>query len=279
MIGNPGFGELSIQNRAPPRTPHMGPAGSDPVTVALRNEVKSQCFRARLAQLHLENLLAQVGIPYDVNQASGREAAVVAFITYEWSLVHTILSAGGIVSRILFPRRGPGNPQLGSRAAVVNARSNRAIARARTIWKTWPLPPRRNLRPLWDPSSRNAIEHVENECPEWFASKGTYPLVGWMSGLTPARGKPSGARGAFRFFFEDTWRVKVGDSNCSLKDILAALKRIEDAVPTRGGLVLRHRVLIPCSLGPDGAPIAKNACPLPAEPLWAREYSRRYRQP
>lgn len=237
------------------------------VDIALRNEVKNQCFRARLAGDRLEFLAGTDSIPYDVDQPNGVESAIVSHAVDIQTQVHTILSAAGIVARILDPKPAPRdacddpNPPAAKAEAIRRARA--AFTRAQAIWRTWPLPRREDLGPLWDRSTRNAIEHMENEAPEWFSGRDEYPLLGWAMGMTPPSGKASGSRGAFRLLFQDSLRLKVGSSFCSIREILGALKLVEDALPTTADLRLNQVVMVPFRRGPSGEIRWVNQCPLP----------------
>jgi hypothetical protein len=232
------------------------------VTIALKNEVKNQCFRARRAANLLDTLVSAEYLPYDVDRPQGLEEAALTYMTDVWSHIHTILSAAGIVSRILFPKPPPADRGTRGTGSPGTARARAAVTRAEEIWRTWPLPAVQELRPLSDPSTRNAIEHIENGAPEWFSKRETFPLLGFAIGRTPEPGNSSGGKDAFRFFFEDRRRVKVGDTSCSLSDILRSLKIIEDSVPTSGSFAMVRPMPWPYRLLPDSTTVQLNACPI-----------------
>jgi hypothetical protein len=235
------------------------------VLIALRGEVKSQCYRARSAALALDGMLEADALVYNVDLPRGIESAIVHYHTEIWSRVHTILSAAGVVTRILFPKPVPKRLENVDPPDQALLRLQRANERAEVIWKEWSLPPRETLKPLTDAAVRNAMEHAENGAPEWFESREEWPLFAYGIGKTPEPGKPSGARGAYRHLFLDSRRVKIGSEPCDLSAILACLKSIEDMLPSKAKIdfVLP---LFPVRAGPDGKMIQLNACPLSSRP-------------
>jgi hypothetical protein len=250
------------------------PAGTEPppkpvrVMIALKGEVKDQCWRAGLAGIRLQQALGQKSLDYFPADSAAAETAVVLYKTSIWTDVHTILSAAGIIGRILFPKRVPAEPVggfLGDRTNI--DRLIEANKRAVDIWKTWTLPPKERLRALRGPGVRNAIEHVENGAPEWFGDRDEFPLGATAMGTTPKSGHPSGAKGMYRFLFIDTLRVKVGSNVCDLKAILSSLKDIQDTLPTKAGIQLQMP-LNPWARLPDGriAPMAFCLWPLTRTP-------------
>jgi hypothetical protein len=235
------------------------------IDIALRNEIKNQCYRAQAAGIELRSLLQQQGIEYDVRVSRSMESGVIHYYTLIWSQVHTILSAAGIVSRILFPRRAPFRIPLLGRPRRDAKRLTVANARAKRIWKSWPLPPRRNLRPLMDNAARNAMEHSENAAAEWFQDQRNFPLLAWGLGKTPPKGQASGAAGAFRFLFQDQLRVKIGDDSCDLNAILSCLQDIENRIPTQSKFEL-DLPFFPADHLADGTKVLLNYSRISARP-------------
>lgn len=233
--------------------------------VALRGEIKSQCFRARSAALALDEMLEAEALVYNVDQPRGIESAVVHYHAEIWSRVHTILSAAAIVTRIIFPKPVPNRVSSAGGTDPARDRLERANDRATTIWKEWRLPSRRSLKPLTNAAARNAMEHAENGAPEWFESRSDWPLFAYGIGKTPKPGRPSGAKGAYRYLFLDSKRVKIGNEPCDLNAILECLKSIEETLPTKAKIdfVLPF---FPVKTGPDGNMVQLNACPLPSGP-------------
>jgi hypothetical protein len=214
----------------------------DPIDIALRGEVKQQCWRARLAGSKLYARLSSNSLAYDANAARGREAVVVVYNIETWTDVHTVLSAAGVVARVLFPKPPGAHPPTTQAEAAQSQRAKLAELRARAIWKIWPLPPKDALRSLQNPSARNAMEHAENEAPEWFTENPHPPLFAYGMGRQLEKGKPTGMRGAFRFLFQEiggAWRAKIGAATCNLDHVLEALKKIEDVLPTKALLDVR----------------------------------------
>jgi hypothetical protein len=180
------------------------------VDVALSGEVKGRCWRGRIAGLQLEEMLQANAPEYDADQERPLVSVAALYDNEIWSKVHSMLSAAGIVSRVLFPRP-PSKIEPTSEAAMRSSeRQRRAVARADVIWRTWALPARKDLHILEDASARNAMEDAENGAPEWFAGRSDFPLLAYAVGPTPTKGKRSGIRGAYRFLFLDTRRVKIG---------------------------------------------------------------------
>lgn len=233
--------------------------------IALRGEIKGQCWRGRIAGLQLGEMLKANALEYDADQERPLESVAALFNNEIWSKVHSVLSSAGIVSRVLFPRP-PSKIQPTSEIAKRNAeRQRRAVARADVLWRKWPLPPRKDLRVLAEASARNAMEHAENGAPEWFAGRLDFPLLAYAVGLTPPKGRPSGIRGAYRFLFLDTWRVKIGSDSCDLRAVLKALQLIEDAIPTRSGIELALP-FYPFRIDATGRKVRLNHCLLSVRP-------------
>jgi len=90
-------------------------------------------------------------------------------------------------------------------------------------------------------------------------------MLAWGLGATPVKGKPSGMRGAFRFLFRDTMRIKVGNDSCDLRAILECLKQIEDSLPTKAGITF-ELPFMPVRTGSNGQKEYLNSCPISTRP-------------
>lgn len=208
------------------------PDSKQDVLSALKAEVVGQCWRAVVAWGSLIPLVGTMTLSYDEDDPMGREQAITNHRVEIQNCVHTILSAAGVVSRILWPppppRRLLGLPT--SRRRI--ERAARAQARARRIWKEWSLPPSKTLRPLRSQRVRNASEHAENDAADWFEKQPSGPLAEFQTGRTRV---PEGERGpglTFRYLFVDTpdLRIKVGDESCSLGQLVACLVLVEQSL-------------------------------------------------
>lgn|GEM_PF-3503382 len=206
----------------------MGPR----LLTALKAEVKGQCWRAQYAWIRLEQLLDCTEIQYDPEKPRGREDALVSYWTDVWIQIHAVFSAAGIVSRMLWPKPPRSSPPVTDHDREVAHRALKAGLRAQAIWRSWPLPKKRELRPLCSQSVRNAIEHVENDAAEWMETHGSYPVRASGMGPISGRGVQPGARDAFRYLFRDTRRVKVGKETCDLAAVIACLDKIDKSLPT-----------------------------------------------
>lgn len=203
---------------------------------ALRAEVLIQCWRADRAWTLLWPMAGTIALSYDRSDALGKEQALLLERTDLLTHVHTILSAAGIVSRILWPSRPSKKSPTTPQQRAVRERAQRAALRARRIWSEWSMPQQSTLRPLKSQSTRNAAEHVETEAAEWFESQSSRPLLEFAAGKTKTiKGEP-GPRTSFRYLFLDTpdLRVKIGTDSCSLGQLVACMRLILRALPITG---------------------------------------------
>jgi hypothetical protein len=199
--------------------------------LALKGEIKMQCFRAMNAADELENYLKVKIINYDRTDSGGPGKALIAFTVDVWAKVHTILSAAGIVSRILWPLP-PSEAPPRTRAARI--RKERAIAareRADEIWRSWPMPARSLLGPLENREVRNAFEHAENGAAEWMEAFGKGKVRAYGVGVESTTDSQTDSKRVFRYFFHDSWRVKIGDGDCKLRAVVGALSELQASLP------------------------------------------------
>jgi hypothetical protein len=227
---------------------------TDGALLALKVEIKEQCFRIDLAYDHLDKLLSIRRINYYPDKPNGVGEAFIHYSTDVWSSVHTILSAAGIISRILWPRPPNPNPPRTPIDRRVQERDQAACARAKAIWTSWPLPRRESLKVLTDVSVRNAIEHVENGAADWMEKHAGEAVRASGLGVTGPSGIADPARQAFRYLFLDTRRVKVGKDTCDLKGIIAAARRIEQSLPIELHAEIKGIEFTPIRIGerPEG---------------------------
>jgi hypothetical protein len=220
------------------------PAGKkqDSLT-ALKAEVLIQCWRADCAWNLLWPLAGTIGLSYDPTDSRGKEQALLLERTEIVTHIHTILSAAGIVSRILWPTPPSKKPPTTDRDRRVRDRAIRAAQRARRIWKEWHLPAESALRPLRSQDARNAAEHVENEAAEWFEGRSERPLLEFGMGKSKVGRGELGPRISFRYLFLDTpyLRVKVGTATCSLGELVACMRMILATLPITGVVTVAAR--------------------------------------
>lgn len=183
------------------------------------------------ASEELENHLKVKIVNYDRNDQDGPGRALIAFTVDVWAKVHTILSAGGIVSRILWPIPPSEGPRQTRAARLRYERAVAARERANEIWRSWPLPPRAALGSLENREVRNAFEHAENGLAEWMAAFGKGTVRAYGSGVETDADSQAESKRVFRYFFHDSWRVKIGDGDCNLRAVVDALKELQASLP------------------------------------------------
>lgn len=199
--------------------------------LAVRGEIKMQCFRAMNAADELENYLKVKIINYYQADPDGLGKALIAFTVDVWAKVHTILSAAGIVSRVIWPIPPSGVPPSTRAARIRRERAIIAQKRAEEIWRTWPMPPRAVLAPLENREVRNAFEHAENGAAEWLAAFGNRTVRAYGAGVESNPESLADSKRVFRYFFQDSWRVKIGDGDCNLRAIVAGLRELQASLP------------------------------------------------
>jgi len=199
--------------------------------LAVRGEIKMQCFRAMNAAEELENYLKVKIVNYDQADPDGLGRALIAYSVDVWARVHTILSAAGIVSRILWPLTPSEVPPKTRAARIRQDRAIEARERSDEIWRSWPMPARTVLGPLENREVRNAFEHSENGAAEWIEAFGTRTVRAYGVGVESNPDSRADSKGVFRYFFHDTWRVKIGDGDCNLRGVVTALNALQASLP------------------------------------------------
>jgi hypothetical protein len=199
--------------------------------LAVRGEIKMQCFRAMNAAEELENYLKVKVVNYDQADPGGLGKALIAYSVDVWSRVHTILSAGGIVSRILWPLPPSEAPPKTQAARIRQDRAIAAMERSDEIWRSWPMPPRTVLGPLENRNVRNAFEHAENGAAEWIEAFGARTVRAYGVGVESDPDSQADSKRVFRYFFHDTWRIKIGNGDCKLRGVVAALSTLQGTLP------------------------------------------------
>jgi hypothetical protein len=222
--------------------------------LALKVEIKEQCFRTDLAYVHLDKLLSIKRINYYVEKPNGLGEAFINYTAEVWSSVHTVLSAAGIISRILWPKPPS---QAAPRTPLERRRQERdreSCERAKVIWRTWPLPRQELLKALTDVSARNAIEHAENGAAEWMEKRGGTAVRSSALGVTGPSEVADPSRQAFRYLFLDTRRVKIGNDTCDLRETVAAIHLIEQSLPIELHAEIQGIEFVPIRIGerPEG---------------------------
>lgn len=199
--------------------------------LALRGEVKTQCFRGMNAGEELERHLTVKRIRYDSTDPLGKGRAIIAYLVDTWSRVHGILSAGGVVARILWPKPPSDKKPRSDYERILRERARAACDRANEIWRTWPMPGREALAPLEDRHARNAMEHAENGAPEWIESFDRGSVHAYGIGKETTKEGIANGRPFFRYLFMDTLDVRIGKDTTNLRRIVNALNTLQLSLP------------------------------------------------
>lgn len=166
-----------------------------------------------LHQLTRKNIIP--GIVASAGSSRENATAILRHMSETWGLAWLMVSAGAVISRILWPDRRD------------------LIKRGAELRSALDLPPTPQIQ---DRRVRDQLEHIEQSLPGWArriaSSNSSGPYVSWSYGTEPEMSTMSGVPAImfFRYLDTKTWQLRVGTASINLKELAVDFHTLAGAI-------------------------------------------------